>query len=60
MQPIMTVEQMSQWGASLGRPTAEVAAPTLIAQVGVFLLSDEAHYVSGQIVPADGGIMVRP
>jgi 3-oxoacyl-[acyl-carrier protein] reductase len=60
MQPIMSVEQMSQWGSMLGRPTAEVAGPTLIAQVGVFLLSDQAHYVSGQIVPADGGITIRP
>jgi 3-oxoacyl-[acyl-carrier protein] reductase len=60
MQPIMTVEQMSQWGAMLGRPTAEVADPRLIAQVGVFLLSNEAHYINGQILAADGGIMIRP
>ncbi len=60
MQPIMSVEQMSQWGSSLGRPTGEVAGPELIAQVGVFLLSDEARYVSGQIIPVDGGIMIRP
>ena len=60
MQPIMSVEQMSQWGAMLGRPTAEVADPRLIAQVGVFLLSDEAHYINGQILAADGGIMIRP
>jgi 3-oxoacyl-[acyl-carrier protein] reductase len=60
MQPIMSVEQMSQWGAMLGRPTAEVAGPRLIAQAGVFLLSDDAHYISGQILAVDGGIMVRP
>lgn len=60
MQPIMSVEQMSQWGTMLGRPTAEVADPRLIAQVGVFLLSDEAHYINGQILAADGGIMIRP
>jgi 3-oxoacyl-[acyl-carrier protein] reductase len=60
MHPILTVEQMSQWGSALGRPTGEVAAPVLIAQVGAFLLSDEAHYVNGQIIPVDGGIMIRP
>jgi 3-oxoacyl-[acyl-carrier protein] reductase len=60
MNPLMTVEQMSQWGTMLGRPNGEVAGPDLIAQVGVFLLSDEAHYLNGQVIPVDGGIMIRP
>jgi NAD(P)-dependent dehydrogenase (short-subunit alcohol dehydrogenase family) len=60
MNPLMTVDQMSQWGTMLGRPSGEVAGPDLIARVGVFLLSDDAHYLNGQIVPVDGGIMIRP
>jgi NAD(P)-dependent dehydrogenase (short-subunit alcohol dehydrogenase family) len=59
MQPIMTVEQMGQWAQALGKPTAEVAAPEMIARVGIFLLSDDAHYINGQIVPVDGGTIVR-
>lgn len=59
MQPIMTVEQMGQWAQMLGKPTAEVAAPEMIARVGVFLLSDDAHYINGQILPVDGGTIVR-
>lgn len=59
MQPIMTVEKMGQWAQMLGKPTAEVAAPEMIARVGIFLLSDDAHYINGQILPVDGGTIVR-
>lgn len=59
MQPLMTVDQMSEWGKSLGRPSDRVAEPEDMARVGTFLLSDDASYVNGQIVPVDGGIMVR-
>lgn len=59
MTPIMSVQQMGQWAQMLGKPTAEVASPEMIAQAGIFLLSDEAHYISGQILPVDGGTTVR-
>lgn len=59
MQPIMSVEQMSQWTAMLGNPTGEVAQAEMISRVGVFLLSDAASYINGQIIPVDGGTIVR-
>jgi NAD(P)-dependent dehydrogenase (short-subunit alcohol dehydrogenase family) len=59
MQPIMSVEQMGQWAQMLGKPTSEVATPEMIARAGIFLLSDDAHYINGQILPVDGGTIVR-
>lgn len=59
MQPIMSVEQMGQWAQMLGKPTAAVATPEMIARAGIFLLSDDACYINGQIVPVDGGVAVR-
>jgi 3-oxoacyl-[acyl-carrier protein] reductase len=59
MQPLMTVEQMAQWGAASGRPTNRVAHPSEIAKVGLFLLSDAASYVRGQIIAVDDGQQVR-
>ena len=51
---------MSEWGVRLGRPTGDVANAEDIARVGLFLLSDDAWYVNGQILAVDGGISVRP
>lgn len=59
MQPLMTVEQMGQWAQMLGKATSEVAGPEMIARVGIFLLSDDAGYINGQILPVDGGTVVR-
>ena len=59
MQPLMTVEQMAQWGRMGGRPTDRVADPVEIARVGLFLLSDAASYVRGQIVAVDDGQQIR-
>ncbi|WP_083684377.1 SDR family oxidoreductase [Massilia putida] len=59
MQPLMSVEGMAQWGRALGRPTDRVATPDLIARVGMFLLSDEAAYVRGQIIAVDDGQQIR-
>jgi 3-oxoacyl-[acyl-carrier protein] reductase len=59
MQPIMSVEQMGQWAQSFGKPTSRVAAPEDIARVGIFLLSDAANYVAGQILAADEAALVR-
>ena len=59
MQPLMSVEQMAQWGQMGGRPTDRVAAPEEIAKAGLFLLSDAASYVRGQILPVDDGQTIR-
>ena len=42
-----------------GRPTDHVAAPEEIARVGLFLLSDAASYIRGQIVIVDDGQTIR-
>lgn len=59
MQPLMSVEDMAQWGRMGGRPTDRVAHPSEIARVGLFLLSDAASYVRGQIVFVDDGQQIR-
>lgn len=59
MKPLMSVEQMAQWGRQGGRPTDRVATPEQIAQVGLFLLSDAASYIRGQIIAVDDGQQVR-
>lgn len=59
MQPLMSVEAMAAWGQAGGRPTDRVATPDLIARVGMFLLSDEASYVRGQIIAVDDGQQIR-
>lgn len=59
MQPLMTVEQMAQWGTMAGRPTDRVASPDEIARVGMFLLSSAASYVRGQIIAVDDGQQIR-
>lgn len=59
MSPLMSVEQMAQWGRMGGRPTDRVAHPSEVARVGVFLLSDAASYVRGQIVAVDDGQQIR-
>lgn len=59
MQPLMSVEQMAQWGRMGGRPTDRVAEPEEIARAGLFLLSDAASYVRGQILAVDDGQQIR-
>jgi NAD(P)-dependent dehydrogenase (short-subunit alcohol dehydrogenase family) len=59
MRPLMSVEQMAQWGQAGGRPTSRVADPAEIARAGLFLLSDAASYVRGQILAVDDGQQIR-
>jgi len=55
----VSVESLHEWAKANGKPTNSVAAPIDIAKLGVFLLSDEARFISGQIVAADGATIVR-
>jgi len=59
MNSVMSEEQMAEWGQMLGRPTNRVARPEEIARVGVFLLSEAASYVRGQIIAVDDGQQIR-
>jgi NAD(P)-dependent dehydrogenase (short-subunit alcohol dehydrogenase family) len=59
MRPLMSVEQMAQWGQAGGRPTDRVAESDEIARAGLFLLSDAASYVRGQILSVDDGQQIR-
>jgi NAD(P)-dependent dehydrogenase (short-subunit alcohol dehydrogenase family) len=59
MQPLMSVEQMAQWGDRPSRPTDRVAGPEEIARVGLFLLSSAASYVRGPIIAVDDGQQIR-
>ena len=59
MKPLMSVEQMAQWGQAGGRPTDRVAEPEEVARAGLFLLSQSASYVRGQILAVDDGQQIR-
>ena len=59
MQPLMSVEDMGKWGQMGGRPTDRVATPDMIARVGLFLLSEGATYIRGQIIAVDDGQQIR-
>lgn len=50
---------LKAWVARMGKKTDYVGTPEDVARVGVFLLSNEASYVSGQILAVDGATLTR-
>ena len=44
---------------SLGWLSASILTPEDIANTALFLASDEASYVSGVVIPVDGGIAAK-
>ena len=40
-------------------PLGRFAQPAEIADVIAFLLSDDARYVTGAVIPVDGGFLAR-
>lgn len=42
-------------GVAAGLPSQRIASPAEFAQTAVFLASDEASYVTGTVIPVDGG-----
>lgn len=51
----MTEERQATMGASV--PMGRIGKPAEIGYLALFLVSDEASYVNGAIIPADGGLM---
>ena len=41
-------------------PMGRFGKPAEMASVGLFLASDDAAYVNGEVITADGGFMIRP
>ena len=59
LRGIMSLEQLKAYALASGKPTDEVAGPEDIARVGLFLLSDAARFVSGQVVAVDQATLYR-
>jgi NAD(P)-dependent dehydrogenase (short-subunit alcohol dehydrogenase family) len=50
-------ETMKMWGRS--HPVGYLGQPSDVASVVLFLLSDEARFVTGAVVTVDGGLLAR-
>ncbi|NLF24722.1 MAG: 3-oxoacyl-ACP reductase FabG [Deltaproteobacteria bacterium] len=55
----MTAKLSDQMRASLGIPLQRFAKPEEIASAVLFLLSDAAAYITGQVLHVDGGLWMR-
>jgi NAD(P)-dependent dehydrogenase (short-subunit alcohol dehydrogenase family) len=51
----MTSEQVQEMGGV--HPLGRVGRPADVAAMIVFLLSDEASWMTGTIIPVDGGML---
>ena len=49
---------MAQWVADQ-TPVKRWASPEEVAQLTLFLASDASDYLSGTVIPLDGGWMIR-
>lgn len=54
--PIFTNRDFSRFDDKI--PMGRVARPEEIARVALFLISDEAAYITGAALPVDGGMSI--
>jgi 3-oxoacyl-[acyl-carrier protein] reductase len=59
VREIMTREQLVAYQRATGGGTDRIAVGEDIARVGVYLLSDDARFVSGQVVSVDQATLAR-
>ena len=52
---LSTVDDVAMEGLKLGIPMRRLALPEEIAAAALFLISDEASYITGQTIAVDGG-----
>ena len=52
----MSDDDIARWGAAL--PWGRLGSPDDIAAMVSFLCSDDAEYVTGAVIPVDGGYTV--
>ena len=55
------IDVTAQWDGIIGRtPLGRLLEPDEIGRAVVFLASDMASFVTGVMLPVDGGILVQP
>jgi 3-oxoacyl-[acyl-carrier protein] reductase len=59
VREIMTPDQLATYQRALGVATDRIAASEDVARVGVYLLSDDARFVSGQVLSVDQAAQIR-
>ena len=54
-----TAPQLGEWGLKR-QPLSYLGEPADIAALGALLMSDEGHFITGQVLSVDGGASMRP